>query len=64
MLAAGADGMPRRHADWAQGGWMIWGDLILLFGSLMAIAFVIYAMDLFKSRKIGEVAEGVPEAAE
>ena len=56
--------MPRRHADWAQGGWAIWGDLILLFGSLMAIAFVIYAMDLFKSRKIGEVAEGVPEAAE
>jgi len=64
MLAAGADGMPRRHADWAQGGWAIWGDLILLFGSLMAIAFVIYAMDLFKSRKIGEAAEGVPEAAE
>ena len=63
MLAAGADGMPRRHADWAHGGWMIWGDLILLFGSLMALAFILYAMNMIESRRL-ERAKGAVPAAE
>lgn len=68
MLAGGADGMPRRFGDWAQGGWMIYGDLILLFGLMMAAGLVITAIDFAKSRQIGAGLQDAtalsPEAAE
>jgi len=66
MLAGGSDGMPRRHADWAQGGWMIYGDLILVFGLLMGVGLVVYALDLMKSRQIAGIGgpASAPEAAE
>ena len=59
MLAGGADGMPRRHADWAQGNWMIYGDFILLFGIFMAVALVLYFVNMMKSRQIEAVAESL-----
>jgi cytochrome c oxidase subunit I len=66
MLAGGSAGMPRRHADWAQGDWMVYGDLILVFGLLMGLGLVVYAMDLMKSRQIGGAGSpaSAPEAAE
>ena len=53
MLFGGADGMPRRHADWAQGGWMVWGDLILLFSIPLILGAVYYAANMMKSRQAG-----------
>lgn len=53
MLFGGADGMPRRHAEWAQGGWMVWGDLLLLFGVLMILGLFYYATNMMKSRQSG-----------
>ncbi len=67
MLAGGADGMPRRFADWGQGGWMIYGDLILVFGLMMAVGLVLYAVNFLSSRLIDTGFEGAgvaPEAAE
>ena len=58
MLAAGAAGMPRRFADWNQEGWMVYGNLILLFGLILGAAFVMFAYDLFKSRLISEPVAG------
>ncbi len=52
MLAGGADGMPRRFAAWKQGGWMIYGDLILVFGLLIGIALLIFAYNLLRSTEI------------
>jgi len=52
MLAGGAAGMPRRFAAWNQEGWMIYGHLILIFGQIIAVAFVIYAWDMHRSREI------------
>lgn len=63
MLAGGADGMPRRHADWAQGNWMIYGDLILFFGLFMAVGLILYAVNLMKSRQI-EAVSASPVPAE
>jgi cytochrome c oxidase subunit 1 len=54
MLAGGADGMPRRFADWNQEGWMLWGNLILVFGLILGASLVVYAVNLLKSREIGE----------
>ncbi|MDP6572461.1 MAG: cbb3-type cytochrome c oxidase subunit I [Rhodospirillales bacterium] len=67
MLAGGAAGMPRRFADWAQGGWMVYGDLIQLFGLLMAVGLVLYAVNFMKSRQIDALSESpatAPEPAE
>lgn len=66
MLAGGADGMPRRFADWGQGGWMIYGDLLLFFGLLLALGLVFFAANFLKSRQIDTGFEGAPapEAAE
>ncbi len=67
MLVGGADGMPRRHADWGQGGWMGYGDMIQFFGIVMVAGLVLYAVNLLTSRPI-DVASGdpasVPEPAE
>jgi cytochrome c oxidase subunit 1 len=52
MLAGGSAGMPRRFADWGQGGWMGYGNLILIFGLIIGIAYIIYAMSLIKSRNL------------
>jgi len=54
MLAGGAAGMPRRHADWAQDGWMVYGDWTLFFGLVMAAGLLVYAFNLLKSRWIEE----------
>lgn len=62
MLAGGAAGMPRRFADWAQGGWMVYGDLIQLFGLFMAAGLVVYAVNLMRSRPI-PAASTSPEPA-
>jgi len=66
MLAGGAAGMPRRFADWAQGGWAVYGDLILVTGLLMAVGLVILAANFMKSRKLDAVpgSASAPEAAE
>jgi len=65
MLAAGADGMPRRHADWAQGDWMIYGDWILIFGLMMGAGMVFYVINFWQSRPLAEaVTNPAPEAAE
>ncbi len=52
MLAGGSAGMPRRFADWGQGGWMIYGNLILVFGLILGASFIVYAYNLYKSQKI------------
>ncbi|MCZ7564453.1 MAG: cbb3-type cytochrome c oxidase subunit I [Burkholderiales bacterium] len=52
MLAGGAAGMPRRYADWTQEGWMLYGNLILLFGLVLGASLVVYAYNLLKSREI------------
>lgn len=52
--AGGAAGMPRRFAEWAQGGWMIFGVLILLFGLLLTAGYVMYFYNLAKSREISQ----------
>jgi cytochrome c oxidase subunit 1 len=67
MLAGGAAGMPRRFADWAQGGWMVYGDLIQLFGLFMAAGLVVYAANFMKSRPIPAASispAATPEPAE
>ena len=56
MLAGGAAGMPRRFADWPQGGWMLYGHLILLFGLVLGASLVVYALNLLKSRDVGQPA--------
>jgi cytochrome c oxidase subunit 1 len=62
MLAGGADGMPRRFADWGQEGWMVYGNLILLFGLVIGVSYVIFAYDLYKSRAITTLAPSDEEA--
>lgn len=52
MLAGGAAGMPRRFADWHQEGWMLYGNLILLFGLVLGASLVVYVYNLLKSREI------------
>ena len=67
MLAGGAAGMPRRFADWAQGGWAVYGDLILLTGLVMAVGLYFLASNLMKSRKLEAIpgeAKSAPEPAE
>lgn len=64
MLAGGADGMPRRHADWAQGGWMGYGEWILIFGLMMAVGMIVLAANFWKSRSLSGVMAGAPKAAE
>jgi cytochrome c oxidase subunit 1 len=60
MLAGGAAGMPRRFADWHQEGWMLYGNLILVFGLILGASFIVYAYALLKSRElsapVGQVA--------
>ena len=52
MLAGGAAGMPRRFADWHPEGWMLYGNLILLFGLVLGASFAVYLYNLMKSREI------------
>jgi cytochrome c oxidase subunit 1 len=52
MLAGGAAGMPRRFADWNQEGWMLYGNLILVFGLILGASFLVYFYSLMKSREI------------
>ncbi|MBK6400484.1 MAG: cbb3-type cytochrome c oxidase subunit I [Rhodocyclaceae bacterium] len=52
MLAGGAAGMPRRFAAWNQEGWMIYGDLIMVFGLILGASFVVYLYNMMKSREI------------
>jgi cytochrome c oxidase subunit 1 len=59
MLAGGAAGMPRRFAAWSQGGWMPYGILLLIFGIILGLAFVLYAYGLMKSREAEPVRRGV-----
>ena len=53
MLAGGAAGMPRRFADWHPEGWMLYGNLILLFGLILGASLVVYSYNLMKSRELG-----------
>ncbi|MCC2112299.1 MAG: cbb3-type cytochrome c oxidase subunit I [Hyphomicrobiales bacterium] len=67
MLAGGADGMPRRFGDWGQGGWMVYGDLILAFGLMIGAGLLVFAANFLLSRRIETGFEGAapaPEAAE
>ncbi len=64
MLMGGADGMPRRHADWVQGGWMVWGNWMLILGLVLGASYVVYAISLWKSRDISASPVNAPEAAE
>jgi len=52
MLAAGSDGMPRRYAAWNQEGWMVWGNLILLFGIILGLGLAFLAYNFYTSRNI------------
>ncbi len=63
MLFGGADGMPRRHADWAQGGWMVYGDWIQIFGVMIVLGLLCYAANMMKSRQAG-IASPSPAPAE
>ena len=60
FLAAGAAGMPRRFASWNQEGWITYGYLILLFGTILAASFLVFFINLNKSE---EIAEASPSAA-
>ncbi|MCW9034073.1 MAG: cbb3-type cytochrome c oxidase subunit I [Rhodospirillales bacterium] len=62
MLAGGSAGMPRRFADWGQGGWMVYGDAIQFFGLIIGVAFLLYAINLFKAQKIGEATRSAAPA--
>ena len=64
MLAGGAAGMPRRFADWSQGGWMIYGDLTEAFGLLMALGMVVLAINFMRSKVIPAAAVSPAPAAE
>lgn len=52
MLAGGSAGMPRRFAAWNQEGWMLYGNLLVIFGLIIAASFIVYAYSLMKSRDI------------
>ena len=52
FLGAGAAGMPRRFAAWNQEGWMIYGELILFFGLVLAVSLAVFAYNLMKSSEI------------
>ena len=52
MLAGGSAGMPRRYAAWNQEGWMLYGNLLVIFGLIIAASFIVYAYSLMKSRDI------------
>ena len=52
FMAAGAAGMPRRFAAWNQEGWMVYGNLILIFGIMIGAGLVVFAWDLMNSREI------------
>ncbi len=54
MLAGGSAGMPRRFADWSQGGWMMYGNLILLCGLILGVSYVIFAWSLLRTRKLAD----------
>jgi cytochrome c oxidase subunit 1 len=54
MLAGGAAGMPRRFADWNQEGWMLYGNLIMIFGVILGASFVVYAYNLLQSRELSD----------
>ena len=54
MLAGGAAGMPRRFADWNQEGWMVYGNMIMIFGLILGASFVVYAYNLLQSRDLNE----------
>ncbi len=58
MLAGGSAGMPRRFADWAQGGWMMYGNMIQVFGLVIAVALAVLAINFLTSRQIDEVSSG------
>ena len=51
FMAAGADGVPRRNADW-DGEWMIYAVLLTIFGCMMLYAFILYALSLTRSKPI------------
>lgn len=51
FMAAGADGVPRRNANW-DGEWMIYAVLLAFFGIMMLYAFVLYALSLTRSKPI------------
>lgn len=50
--AGGAAGMPRRFADWDQGGWMIYGVLILVFGAVLTAGYLVYLLNLKRAKEI------------
>lgn len=52
MQAGGAAGMPRRFADWGQGGWMIYGMLILVFGLILTAGIYYYLLNFKRAREI------------
>ena len=54
--------MPRRFADWNQEGWILYGQLILLFGLVLGASLAVYAYNLLRARAIGEAVapRGVP----
>lgn len=56
MLAGGAAGMPRRFADWNQEGWIVYGELILLFGLVLGASLAVYACTLLRARSLSEPA--------
>ncbi|MGI9384805.1 MAG: cbb3-type cytochrome c oxidase subunit I [Methyloligellaceae bacterium] len=55
FLAAGAAGMPRRFAAWNQEGWMTYGYLILFFGLILTLSFILLALSLRRSRELADV---------
>ncbi|WP_211314906.1 cbb3-type cytochrome c oxidase subunit I [Thioalbus denitrificans] len=61
--AGGAAGMPRRFADWAQGGWMGYGVAILIFGLILSTAFVVYLVNLQRAREISPLGDLAAETA-
>jgi cytochrome c oxidase subunit 1 len=60
--AGGAAGMPRRIADWVQSGYMGYGVLMLIFGLVLSAAFVVYLVNLQRSREIASEEAGTAEA--
>lgn len=52
MLAAGAAGMPKRYAAWNQEGWLLYGNLLAVFGLILGASLVVYTYNLMKSREI------------
>ena len=52
FMAGGASGMPRRIANWSEGGYMFIGILILIFGLMLFYGIILFLTNMSKSKEL------------